>query len=217
MPPHQCLVVVQRRTQQRYGVNAPQLRCRARSPTLAIALAARRVLRYPLPLNYLMALPSPGRWTGRLSTRLLERHNPEFQLMSSARRGFTLIETIIVMLLFSILTLLALQPAMRSLRTQRLNTAAAQVEADLSRARNEAIRRNVAVAFTRNSTTTYTIAGLGTRTLPNSVVFDPVSSAGATFTTYGTITATSAQVFNLRVHAHNREVTVNRAGFVWLQ
>jgi prepilin-type N-terminal cleavage/methylation domain-containing protein len=137
--------------------------------------------------------------------------------MLGRRRGFTLIEAMIVMVLLGIFASFTLPPAMRSQQVQRLNMAVVQVQADLARARSEAIHRNVAVTLTRNSTTTYTIAGVGTRTLPNGVLFDPNSSAGVTFTTYGTVTATSTQTFNLRVHTRNRAVIVNPAGFAWLQ
>jgi prepilin-type N-terminal cleavage/methylation domain-containing protein len=133
------------------------------------------------------------------------------------RPGFTLIEAILVMLLMAIIASYSVPSAQRSQRILRLDTAAVQLQADLARARSEAIHRNTAVAFTRHSATTYTIAGVGTRTLPNGVVFGANSSGGVTFTTYGTVSATAPQTFNLSVHTRSRSVTVNPAGFARLQ
>jgi type II secretory pathway pseudopilin PulG len=123
----------------------------------------------------------------------------------------------LVMVLMGIFASFALPPAIRSQQAQRLNMAVAQVQADLARARSEAINRNATVALTRNSTSTYTITGLATRTLPDGILFDPRSSAGVTFTTYGTVTATSDQTFSLRVHTRTGAVIVNAAGFARLQ
>jgi prepilin-type N-terminal cleavage/methylation domain-containing protein len=131
--------------------------------------------------------------------------------------GFTLIEMMLVMLILGVVASFALPPAMRAQQILRLDMAVVQMQSDLARARNEAIHRNAAVALTRTSSTTYTIAGLSTRTLPNGITFDPNSSGGVTFTTYGTVTAASAQMFNLGVHTRTRSVTVNQAGFARLQ
>jgi prepilin-type N-terminal cleavage/methylation domain-containing protein len=137
--------------------------------------------------------------------------------MQRRRPGFTLIEVILVMVILAIVASFALPPAARTYRIVRINLAADQLRADLARARSEAVLRNQPVALTRNSTTTYTITGMATRTLPEGITFESDSSAGVTFTTYGTVTAASAQTFDLRVRTLNRAITVNPAGFVLLQ
>jgi prepilin-type N-terminal cleavage/methylation domain-containing protein len=135
----------------------------------------------------------------------------------SRRPGFTLIEAILVMLLMAIVASYSVPSAQRTQRILRLDTAAVQLQADLARARSEAIHRNAAVAITRHSATTYTVAGVGTRTLPDGVVFGANSTGGVTFTTYGTATSMGLQTFNLSVHGRSRSVTVNPAGFARLQ
>ena len=112
-----------------------------------------------------------------------------------SRRGFTLVETALVIVVASLLLAIA-TPRFTAMRNgYLLDTAAYQLAGDLRRAQVEAIKRNQTVVVAKTAATTYNITFIGDRTFTDpGVAFDapamtvslasfgPPIGGGATFT-----------------------------------
>lgn len=111
------------------------------------------------------------------------------QLASSGSKakGFTLVELMITLVVFSILTGLAVPSFRDFIRTQRLKTASFDLVAGLTYARSEAIKRNtnIDVAASTNWQSGWTIK-LGTTTLQTFTV-----ASGLSITTSPSVTTLS--------------------------
>ena len=126
------------------------------------------------------------------------------------RRGYTVVELLIIMVTVSIIVVIALPPMFATIRGTRLEAAQQAFIGDLRLARMEAIRRNVSIAVQKTSATTYTIDSIGARSLEDGVTF----TAGPTtlrFAPFGPI-PTGAATYTLHLNGKSATVFVNTAG-----
>ena len=126
------------------------------------------------------------------------------------RRGYTVVELLIIMVTVSIVVVIALPPMFATIRGTRLEAAQQAFIGDLRLARMEAIRRNVSIAVQKTSATTYTIDSIGGRTLEDGVTF----TAGPTtlrFAPFGPV-PTGEATYTLHLNGKSRTVFVTTAG-----
>jgi type II secretion system protein H len=136
---------------------------------------------------------------------------------SEAARGFTLVETLMVIVLVGMLMAIAL-PRFRNQRNRYwLDTAAYQLAGDLRRAQIEAIRRNQPVTLERINDSTYNVDFIGDRLLRDKVKFSTALSADSVrLATFGPPT-TGARSFVVQLSGAQKTVTVSAAGLVTVQ
>jgi prepilin-type N-terminal cleavage/methylation domain-containing protein len=136
---------------------------------------------------------------------------------SEVARGFTLVETLMVIVLVGMLMAIAL-PRFRTQRNRYwLDNAAYQLAGDLRRAQIEAIRRNQPVTLERINDSTYNVDFIGDRVLRDKVRFDPGLSADSVrLATFGPPT-TGARSFVVQLSGTQKTVTVSAAGLVTVQ
>jgi prepilin-type N-terminal cleavage/methylation domain-containing protein len=139
------------------------------------------------------------------------------QRRRAAFRGFTLVETVMVIVLAGMLMAIAL-PRLRDSRSRyQLDTAAYQLAGDLRRAQIEAIRRNQPVTLERINDSTYNVDFIGDRLLADNVRFDGGLSADSVrLAAFGPPT-TGARSFVVQRAGAQRTVTVSAAGLVTVQ
>lgn len=113
---------------------------------------------------------------------------------TGARRGFTLVETMLVVVLASLLMALGVPRFLGMRQGMKLDAAAYQLAGDLRRAQVEAIKRNQTVVVAKTAATTYSITFIGNRTFEQGVTFEagamtvsmasfgPPVGGGSTFT-----------------------------------
>jgi prepilin-type N-terminal cleavage/methylation domain-containing protein len=140
------------------------------------------------------------------------------------RRGFTLVETVIVIVLAGIMAAVALPRFAESRRSYQVDSAAHQLAGDLRRAQVEAIRRNRTIELFVSSASTYRIRSVPppspivvyyTRSLDPPVTF----GAGATsvrLRSFGPPT-TGAASFIVQNGPVQKTVNVSAAGLVSVQ
>ena len=128
----------------------------------------------------------------------------------SRRRGYTMMELLIVMMTMAIVIVMALPPMFTTIRGTRLESARQAFIGDLRLARMEAIRRNVSIAVERTSSTTYRIDSIGTRTLEDGVKFasGPITLR---FAAFGPV-PTGAATYTLQLNGKAGVVRVSTAG-----
>jgi prepilin-type N-terminal cleavage/methylation domain-containing protein len=132
-------------------------------------------------------------------------------------RGFTLVETVMVIVLAGMLMAIALPRLGDSRRRYQLDTAAYQLAGDLRRAQIEAIRRNQPVTLERINDSTYNIDFIGDRVLQDNVRFNTGLSADSVrLAAFGPPT-TGARTFTIQRAGAQRTVTVSAAGLVTVQ
>ena len=132
-------------------------------------------------------------------------------------RGFTLVETVMVLVLAGLLMGIALPPLQQSRRRYQLDTAAYQLAGDLRRAQIEAIRRNQPVTLERINDSTYNIDFIGDRLFEGSVKFATALSADSVrLAAFGPPT-TGARTFVVQRDGAQKSVTVSAAGLITLQ
>jgi prepilin-type N-terminal cleavage/methylation domain-containing protein len=132
-------------------------------------------------------------------------------------RGFTLVETMMVIVLAGILLGIALPRFREQRRRYQLDTAAYQLAGDLRRAQVEAIRRNQPVTLTRINDSTYNIDFVGDRRVEDGVRFDPgLSAASVRLAAFGPPT-TGARSFVVTRDGAQKTVTVSAAGLITVQ
>ena len=110
------------------------------------------------------------------------------------RGGFTLVETLMAVVVASLIMAIGVPRFLGMRNGLRLDGAAYQLAGDLRRAQVEAIKRNRTVVVAKTSATTYSITFIGNRTFEQGVAFEagamtvsmasfgPPVGGGATFT-----------------------------------
>jgi type II secretion system protein H len=131
------------------------------------------------------------------------------------RRGFTVLEVIIVFAMMATVTAIAL-PNMMDVREQTALTNAAHLLArDLNRARVEAVRQNRSVAVLRVSANAYRIEGQATQALPDGVSF-AAGFDSVRFASFGPVKF-GAGAYELALGSNRRGLRIETAGFVYVQ
>lgn len=127
------------------------------------------------------------------------------------RPGFTLLELMVVLTIFSTLITIMLPPLMGASRRMRLESAAQSLVGDLRLARVEAIKRNRSIYVAKTGGTTYNIEILGARTLPEGVQFASTSPDTVRFAAFG-VNLSGAGAFTLQLLNDTRIVRVTAGG-----
>ena len=134
------------------------------------------------------------------------------------RRGFTLIETIIAIVIIGIILRAGLPAFSRTLRVGRVNSAAQVVAGDMDRAFATAARQRKPVRITwNNSAMQYTLTN---RTSGTVLLTRPLGTAGATSVTFSVSPldifpggfASAALTVTLAEQDYTRHVRMTRAG-----
>jgi prepilin-type N-terminal cleavage/methylation domain-containing protein len=131
----------------------------------------------------------------------------------TARRGFTLLELLLTLVLLAVLFGIALPKGVALQRSLLADQAAQQLVGDFRRTQGEAVRRNRSLAVTRTSTTRYTIDSLGARLLPSGATFTTTSSTTIRFAPAGPPTGAPV-TFTIVVGGSSRVVSVSATGLV---
>ena len=132
-----------------------------------------------------------------------------------SRRGFTLVETALVVVVAGMLLAIA-APRFTAMRNGFLiDTAANQLAGDMRRAQVEAIKRNQTIIVAKTATTTYNITLIGNRTFEPGIEF----AAGAmtvSFASFGPPIGGGA-TFTVNYGGRTKAVTVGANGLVTVQ
>jgi prepilin-type N-terminal cleavage/methylation domain-containing protein len=139
-----------------------------------------------------------------------------------SRRGFTLVETALVVVIMGLLLAIA-APRFTAMRNGlQLDAAAYQVAGDLRRAQVEAIKLNKTIQVVKTGTSTYDIQSLTpavtviyARSLEPGVVFD-VAAMTVSFASFGPPIGGGA-TFTLTCAGRTKTVTVGANGLVTVQ
>ena len=133
------------------------------------------------------------------------------------RRGFTLVEAMMVIVCAGMLLAVALPRFREQRRRYQLDTAARQLAGDLRRAQIEAIRRNTPVTLERMNDSIYNIDFIGDRLLQDNVRFNMGLTADSVrLAAFGPPT-TGARSFVVTRDGAQKTVTVSAAGLVTVQ
>jgi prepilin-type N-terminal cleavage/methylation domain-containing protein len=139
------------------------------------------------------------------------------------RRGFSMIELLIVIMIFSLLTVAAFPTISRVTSHSRVNQAAMVVAQDLGQAVTDAVRQRKPVRVARGSdmksitvSDRATSTVLSTRVLGSGDVFglDSVSLSPATVDIFPNGFTSSALTVTVTSGGYSRQVTMSRAGWV---
>jgi prepilin-type N-terminal cleavage/methylation domain-containing protein len=132
-------------------------------------------------------------------------------------RGFTLVETMMVIVLAGMLMGIALPRFREQRRRYQLDTAVHQLAGDLRRAQVEAIRRNQPVTLERINDSTYNIDFVGDRRIEDGVRFNiGLSADSVRLAAFGPPT-TGARSFVVERDGAQKTVTVSAAGLITVQ
>ena len=131
-------------------------------------------------------------------------------MYAEERKGFTLMEIIVVVMIVSTLAGIAVPRISEALATVRLDTTANIFAGDLRRARVEALRRNVPITVRSQSGGSYQIDSIGQRTLEGGVTFSSAADS-VRFMTFGP-SLTGAVTFVLSIGGDSVSVNVSAAG-----
>ena len=132
-------------------------------------------------------------------------------MRADPRKGFTLMEIIIVVMIVSILSGIAFPRISGTLTSVRLDTTARGFAGDLRRARVEALRRNVPITVRRQSGGVYQIDSVGLRTLEGDVTFAASSADSVRFASFGP-SLTGGTSFVLSIGGDTAVVRVSPSG-----
>lgn len=133
---------------------------------------------------------------------------------SVARRGFSLLELLVVLVVIGLLFGIAVPKGSAVRNLILVDQAAQQLVGDLRLTQTEAIRRNRSLAFTRTSASAYTIDSVGVRSLPSGVSFT-ASVSPIRFRSMGPPSA--ATTFTVTIAGLSRSVIVSATGLISVQ
>jgi prepilin-type N-terminal cleavage/methylation domain-containing protein len=132
-----------------------------------------------------------------------------------SRRGFTLVETVMVVMLMGLMLAIA-APRFTAMRNGlRIDTAAYQLAGDLRRAQVEAIKLNQTVTVAKTAATTYSITNIGNRTFEPGIQF-AAAAMTVSFASFGPPIGGGA-AFVLNFAGRTKTVTVGANGLVTVQ
>ncbi len=92
--------------------------------------------------------------------------------VTNARRGFTLVETVLAVVVAGLLMGIAVPRFLAVRQGMRLDAAAYQLAGDLRRAQVEAIKRNQTVVVAKTGASTYNVGFIGARSFDPDITFD---------------------------------------------
>jgi prepilin-type N-terminal cleavage/methylation domain-containing protein len=144
-----------------------------------------------------------------------------------ARRGFTLVETLIVIVTVALLLAIAVPRFAEARMRLQLDTAAYQLAGDLRRAQVEAIKSNRTIELATTGPSSYNIQSVptllvplvtvfNTRSFEGNVTFALASATSVRMASFGPPTAGGA-VFIVQRGGAQKTVTVSAAGLVTVQ
>jgi prepilin-type N-terminal cleavage/methylation domain-containing protein len=132
-----------------------------------------------------------------------------------ARRGVTLIELLLVVVIMGIMMAMV-APRFGNMRIRwQVEAAGQQLVRDLNRARTEAIKRNDMVWVAKQSSTSYRIRNLGDRLVPGGVTITAGPDT-VKFAAFGPAITGPAQ-YTLTLDGVTRTVQVSSSGFANVQ
>jgi prepilin-type N-terminal cleavage/methylation domain-containing protein len=142
-------------------------------------------------------------------------------------RGFTLVETVMVIVLAGMLMSIALPRFQEQRRRYQLDSAAHQLAGDLRRAQVEAIKGNRIVELATTGASTYNIQSVptvlvplvtvfNTRSFEGNVTFAVASATSVRMASFGPPTAGGA-VFIVERDGAQKTITVSAAGLISVQ
>ena len=132
------------------------------------------------------------------------------------RRGMTLVEMMIVIVIAGFLFVIALPRLGKVRDSVQMDSAAQQLLGDLRRLQVEAIKRNQSARLQRTGAATYNMDFVGARTLDGGVTFDVGSATEIRMASFGPPIGGGA-TFILESGTRQRTVTVSPAGLVSVQ
>lgn len=146
---------------------------------------------------------------------------------SPARLGFTLVETMIVIVMVAMLLAIAVPRFAEARMRLQLDTAAYQLAGDLRRAQVEAIKGNRTVELATTGPSTYNIQSVPTvlvplvtvfnaRSFEGNVTFAVASATSVRLASFGPPTA-GAAAFIVERGGGQKTITVSAAGLVTVQ
>ena len=141
------------------------------------------------------------------------------------RRGFTLIEALVVIVLLGVLALVTLPRVGREIAHARVNRAAAAIAGELEQAQTMAARQRKPIRISFNSSIPeYTISDRASGTALQKRAFGPqsefpvttVSASPSTIDIFPSGLASSALEVTVAVPPYGRKITMSRAGHLRL-
>jgi type IV fimbrial biogenesis protein FimT len=133
-----------------------------------------------------------------------------------SRRGFTLVEIVIVIVVAGLLMGIAAPRFTRMRNSLRLDTAARTLAADLRRAQTEAIKRNKTIVVAKVSDSTYSMTDVGNRLLASGGPQFDAAAMTVSFASFGPPVGGGA-TFTINYAGSTKTVTVNASGLVTVQ
>jgi prepilin-type N-terminal cleavage/methylation domain-containing protein len=133
-----------------------------------------------------------------------------------SRRGFTLVEIVIVIVVAGLLMGIAAPRFTRMRNSLRLDTAARTLAADLRRAQTEAIKRNKTIVVAKVNDSTYSMTDVGNRLLASGGPQFTAAAMTVSFASFGPPVGGGA-TFTINYAGSTKTVTVNASGLVTVQ
>ena len=133
-----------------------------------------------------------------------------------SRRGFTLVETAMVVMMMGLMLAIA-APRFTAMRNgYRLDAAAYQLAGDLRRAQVEAVKRNQTVVVAKTGATTYNITFIGNRMITEPGVAFDTPAMTVSLASFGPPIGGGA-TFTITLDGRTKTVTVGANGLVTVQ
>jgi prepilin-type N-terminal cleavage/methylation domain-containing protein len=143
----------------------------------------------------------------------MPRHNPERQVVAArVRRGFTLIELMIVITIIGITAAVAWPKFTETRQQMAVESAAQRLLQDLGLARTEAIKRNRPMSLRRIGAYAYRVDSVPMRELSDGVRFKGGAPPVVTFVPFGPLTTGPAS-FQVVLGDYSKRIDINAAGF----